>query len=308
MRKVFISYRRADSAQWANKLYGHLSMRFGKDLVFQDVDNIKPGDDFLNTIQQELESSQVFLVIIGPHWLIDAQGHRRLDNAQDVLRMEVTEAVSSKGKVIPVLVGGASMPSLDDLPYPLKPLASREAISLRNEEWVPDIEALIERLREIILPTIDQMPLPYVKNELYQMQLKYFDILDHNAAEALQLAQKTQAHLDRVLPLYPQDPYLKMTRGYIFKNEAMALIRLERYDESETALKNGELIFRTMIEEQPHDESAWNGLGSIEAVRGNYEAALGYINHALKINPHYEDAKSDREQILGILGSGQGPE
>lgn len=304
MSRVFISYRRADSAQWANKLYGHLSMRFGKDLIFQDVDDIKPGDDFLETIHQELKSSQVFLVIIGLHWLIDAQGRHRLDDPQNVLRMEVTESLSSKGTVIPILVDGASMPSSDDLPDPLKPFARRQAkaINLREDKWIPDIEALIERLRELILPTIDQMPLSYAKNELYQMQLQYFDLLDNNTAEALELAQKTQAYLDRVLPLYPQDPNLKMTRGYIFKNEAMALIRMKRYDESETSLKKGEFIFRTMIEEQPRDESAWNGLGSIEAVRGNYEAALSYIDHALKINPHYDAAKSDRKQILRILG------
>lgn len=301
MSRVFISYRRADSAQWANKLYGHLSMRFGKDLIFHDVDDILLGDDFLKTIRRELKSSNIFLVIIGSHWLIDAQGRRRLDDAQDILRMEVAGALSSKGTVIPVLVDGAPMPSSDDLPDPLKPLAMRQAINLKDDNWIPNIEVLIERLRELILPTIDRMPLPYAKKELYQMQLKYFDLLDNNTAEALELAQKTQAYLDRVLPLYPQDTELKMTRGYIFKNEAMGLIRLGRYDESETALKNGELIFRTIINEQPDDESAWNGIGSIEAVRENYDIALGYINHALEINPHYEAAIEDRKQILRYL-------
>ena len=41
MSKVFISYRRADSAEWAKRLYCHLSMRFGEDLIFQDVDDIQ---------------------------------------------------------------------------------------------------------------------------------------------------------------------------------------------------------------------------------------------------------------------------
>jgi len=299
---IFISYRRADSAQWANKLYGHLSMRFGKDLVFQDVDDIKWGDDFLETIRMELRSCLVFLVIIGPHWLTDAQGRRRLDEPQDVLRMEVTEALSSEGTVIPVPVGGADMPLSDDLPDSLKPLARRQAVHLGDDQWIPDIEVLIERLRELVLPTIDQMPLPHAKQELYEMQLRYFDQLDNkNAAEALELAQKTQAYLNRVLPLYPQDSDLKVTRGYLFKNEAMALMRLGRYDESEAALNEGELIFRTMIVERPSDAGAWNGLGSVEAVRGNYEEALGYIDRALEITPDYPEAKQDREQIMSIL-------
>ena len=303
MSRVFISYRRVDSAQWANKVYRHLSMRFGEDLVFQDVDDIEGGDDFLKTIRQELESSQVFLVIIGPHWLIDAQGRRRLDDTQDVLRMEVKEALSSEGTVIPLLVGGAGMPSPEDLPDELKPLAQRQAIHLRDDEWKPDVEALIERLRELVLPTIDQMPLPDAEQELYERQLRYFDLLDNeNAAEALELAQKTQSYLNRVLPLYPQDPDLKVTRGYLFKNEAMALSRLGRYDESEAALNEGELIFRTMIDERPRDAGAWNGLGSIEAVRGNFEKAHEYIDEALKILPDYPAAIQDHEQILARLG------
>jgi hypothetical protein len=107
MSQVFISYRRADSSKWADRLYGHLSMRYGKDLVFQDVDNIKAGDDWIETIGQELASCQVFLVIIGPQWLVDAKGRRRLDEPLDVLRMEVSEALSSNSAVIPLLVGGA---------------------------------------------------------------------------------------------------------------------------------------------------------------------------------------------------------
>ena len=302
MSRIFISYRRADSAQWANKLYGHLSMRFGKDLVFQDVDDIKGGEDFLEAIRKELESCLVFLVVVGPHWLIAGEGRRRLDEPEDVLRMEVTEALSSEGTVIPVLVGGAGMPLSEDLPDSLKPLARRQAIHLRDDQWIPNVGVLIERLRELVLPTTEQMPLPQAKQELYEMQLGYFDLLDNKkAAEALELGQKTQAYLNRVLPLYPQDSELKVTRGYLFKNEAMALMRLGRYDQSEAALDEGELIFRTMIDERPRDAGAWNGLGSVTAVRGNYEEALGYIDRALEIMPGYSAAIRDREQILRIM-------
>jgi tetratricopeptide (TPR) repeat protein len=304
MSRVFISYRRADSAEWAGKLNRHLGIRFGKDLVFQDVDDIKPGDDWLETIRQELESSRVYLILIGPYWLVDAQGRRRLDDPQDILHMEVVEALSSEGIVIPVLLGGASMPPVEDLPDPMRPLARYQAIALREEAWNPDVEGLIERLRELVLPTMEQMPLGDAQQELYEMQVQYFDLLDNNqAAEALELAQKTQAYLDRALPLYPQDPYLKMTRGYLYKNEAMALIRLGRDDESKAALDSGELVFRTMIEERPRDARAWNGLGSVEAVRGDYRMALAYIDCALEIDPDLPAAKRDRKKVVSRLGS-----
>ncbi len=303
MSRVFISYRRRDSADWANKLNRHLAMRYGKDLIFQDVEDIKPGSNWLESIRKELESCEVFLVVIGPQWLIDSEGRRRLDDPQDVLRLEVSEALSSKGTVIPVLVGTAAMPSSGDLPEPLKLLALRQAVRLPDDQWIPSVEALVDRLREIILPRAKDVSLSQAEQELYEKQLQYFNLLDNkSAADALDLAQKTQAYLDRVLPLYPQDAGLKVTRGYLFKNEAMALIRLERYDESKTALNKGESIFRTMLDERPRDAGAWNGLGSIDAVRGNYEKAHQYVDEALKIVPDYPAALEDHERILAHLG------
>jgi tetratricopeptide (TPR) repeat protein len=303
MSRVFISYRRADSASSATKLYRHLSIRFGKDLIFQDVDDIKPGADFLETLRQELKLCQVFLILIGPRWLIDTNGRRRLDDPNDVLRMEVAEALSRDATVLPVLVEGADMPSPESLPEPLQPLSRRQAMSLAEDNWIPNVEALIDRLREIILPRAEDIPLPQAERELYEMQLRYFDLLDRNcAADALDLAQKTQVFLDRVLPLYPQDPNLKVTRGYLYKNEAMALARLGRYNESESALMKGESIFRTMLDERPRDAGAWNGLGSIEAVRGNYEKAHEYVDTALNILPDYPAAQQDHELILQRLG------
>lgn len=195
------------------------------------------------------------------------------------------------------------MPSSDDLPDPLKPLTQRQAVRLREDKWHPDVEALMERLRDIILPTVEDLPLPHANQELYEMQLRYFELLDNeSAAEAFDQAQKTQNYLNRVLPLYPQDPDLKVTRGYLFKNEAMALLRLKRHQEAEDALDQGEAIFRTMIDERPRDAGAWNGLGSIETVRGNFEKAHEYIDEALKILPDYPAAKQDHEQILARLG------
>jgi tetratricopeptide (TPR) repeat protein len=301
MSKVFISYRRADSAEWANRLYRHLSMRFGEDLIFQDVDDIHPGANWLATIQDELHACQLFLILIGPNWLVDKQGRRRLDDPQDILCMEVSEALASKGPVIPTLVGSAEMPLAEVLPEPLKPLALRQAISLKDESWIADVERLIERIRELILPTSSQIPLQTAQQELYELQVQYFKHLDVENAEALKLAQKTQAYLNKVMPLYPQDGTLKVTRGYLFKNEAMALSRLSRNEEAEFALKQGETIFRTMLDEIPDDPSAWNGLGSIAAVRGNYEKALEYIEKALDITPDYPAALQDKKQILDIL-------
>lgn len=317
MSAVFISYRRADSARWAARLNEHIGMRFGNDLVFRDVTDIRPGADFLDALRKELETCRVFLVLIGPHWLITTKGERRLDSPKDILRTEVTHALSAPGTVIPVLVGKARMPAAGDLPRPLRSLVRRQAVTLRPTRWSSDVKALLEELRQLILPSARQLSLARAQTEIYQMQTEYFRLLETKTAKALDLARKGHAYLDRALPLYPQDPELKVTRGYLFKNEAMALIRLDRYEEATRALDRGETVFRTMLRERRRDASAWNGLGSVELVRADLDrlraryrearkrcrAALGYIDRALAIRPDYGPARGDRGQAEALLRS-----
>ncbi len=311
MSGVFISYRRADSSHWANRLVDHLNMRFGKDLVFQDVEDIKLGDDFLQDIRRAIESAEVVLVIIGPSWIKGKLG-QRLHQPRDVVRQEVALSLKSMATVIPILVGGAGMPHANQLPQSIKKLATRNAATLRDNRWRADVATLIERIRELIVPTRDQYSLPQVCQEMYQAQLRFFEILPdkpadtpaaaRRTADALEFAQKILAYLDHVMPLYPQDPYLQVTRGYFFKNKALALLQLNRASEGEAALSEAERVFNTMISERPKDAGAWNGLGSVAATRGNLRQALKYIDRALKIDPTYEIARQDREEILKYLG------
>ena len=301
MPAIFISYRRADSGGWAGRLYDHLSMRFGKDLVFQDFDDIKLGTDFLHVIRTSIKASKVVLVLIGPYWLKDFEGRRRLENPKDVLRIEIEEALSGEQTVIPVLVGGACIPSEDELPESLKHLSKRNALEITDSRWNHDVGQLIERLRELVLLGGDRLPLSQIQKELHQKQLRYFDLLSRSAAEALEFSQKTLAYLDHVSPLYPNDSYLQVVRGYFHKNEAMALRTLGRNEEFEKALNEAERVFDTMISERSEDAGAWNGKGSVEALRGNYQQALHFVDRALDINPNYEAAKRDREEILRRL-------
>ncbi|MGZ4846275.1 MAG: TIR domain-containing protein [Halobacteriota archaeon] len=303
MSRVFISYRRSDSGEWANRLNNHVAMRFGKDLVFRDIESIRPGRNWFESIQKELKACEVFLVVIGPHWLIDQSGRRRLDDPNDVLRTEISEALSRADTVVPILVGNAEMPSSGDLPASIQALAMRQAVSLRDEQWASGIDELLDDLSDLIVPVAEEIPAFRANQELYGMQLRYFDLLENdNAADALELAQKTQRYLNRVMPLYPHDHNMKETRGYIFKNEAMALLQLTRYQEAEKALDESEVIFRTMLEERPRDAGAWNGLGSVEAVRGDYEQAHEYVDKALTILPDYPAARHDHELIIEQLG------
>lgn len=193
------------------------------------------------------------------------------------------------------------MPSAEDLPEAIKSLSTKHAVEFTDSRWNYDVGILIERLRELVIRDRGQISLLQVQQELNQRQQRYFEILPHNTADALELAQKALAFLDTVSPLYPQDPYLQLVRGYFHKNEAMALRDLGRYEHFEKALSEAERIFNTMIRERPQDAGAWNGKGDVEALRGNLNEALHLIDHALEIDPKYEAAKHDREEVLRRL-------
>jgi len=143
---VFISYRRMDSQAEAGRLFDRLEEALGRDRVFKDVDSIRPGENFPEVIARSLRETEVVLVLIGPRWLLvrGDDGQRRLDDPEDFVRLEVEAALASPKRVIPVLVGGAAMPSPDELPETLRPLVQRNAMHLRPDpDFRPDAERIL---------------------------------------------------------------------------------------------------------------------------------------------------------------------
>lgn len=141
MARFFLSYRRDDSAGFAGRLADDLEVRFGAGSVFHDVDDIAPGEDFVNALDRQLRSVDAVLVMIGPRWL-DSAGAARLKDANDFVRREIESALSSGKLVLPLLVGGARMPDQAALPESLQSLARRQAVSLSDADWKRDVEEL----------------------------------------------------------------------------------------------------------------------------------------------------------------------
>ncbi len=145
---IFLSYRRDDSAGHAGRLTDVLEAALGDDAVFQDVEAIAPGTDFVDAIDKAIGRCQAVLVLIGPDWIgaRDAQGNRRLDSDSDFVRMEIVRALERGIRVVPVLVGGAKMPSQVELPPPLRPLARLQAFEISDARWAFDTSQLITAL------------------------------------------------------------------------------------------------------------------------------------------------------------------
>jgi len=145
---LFINYRREDTAPYAGRLYDRLTAHFGEGQVFMDIDQIEPGEDFVEVINSKVGACDIAIVAIGRDWLhaTDASGKRRLDDEEDFVRMEIVAALQRKIRVIPVLVGGAQMPGKHDLPEALAPLSRRNAIELSETRFHADVNRLIEAI------------------------------------------------------------------------------------------------------------------------------------------------------------------
>jgi TIR domain len=145
MAIIFISYRRDDSAGYAGRLHEELEERLGAGQVFRDVEALRPGQDFVEAIDLRLRECRACVAMIGRDWLEarDEAGHRRLDQANDYVRLEIAAALGRPGVlVVPALVGGATMPNPDDLPPEINALGRRQAITLREETWESDVDRL----------------------------------------------------------------------------------------------------------------------------------------------------------------------
>ncbi len=153
MPGVFISYRRDDQPGYAGRLADALASSFGADNVFRDIEDIHPGDDFVLALQKQLRSIDVMLVMIGPAWLTTGRnGGRRLDEPEDFVRMEIENGLRSGKPVLPVLVGGALMPTEKELPATIRALARRQAIVLSDADWPSNVARLVESIHPF-LPT-----------------------------------------------------------------------------------------------------------------------------------------------------------
>jgi hypothetical protein len=141
---IFLCYRRGD-----NQLVGMLSVElqaaFGANNLFQDLSSIPAGADFRTYIRETAAGADVMVVVIGRDWLgaPDADGRRRIDDEDDYVRFEVAVALRSEARVIPVLVGGAKMPSAEELPPDIRPLTRRNVHKLSTTHFREDLDRLM---------------------------------------------------------------------------------------------------------------------------------------------------------------------
>lgn len=208
MPGVFLSYRRNDAGGWAGRLRDHLVLRFGPDRVWQDVDDLPLGVDYLPQILENIATADAVLVVIGPHWLDDGPtgGKARLHDPADVLRLEIENALKKPSACVPTLVGGARMPHASDLPGSIAPLLQRNGIVLNDADWSGAMQLLFEKLQDVVRAarTTDGVAIPDLSGilaQLDQLQGLFFDQLQAaDPAAATATARQALRLLDDQMP------------------------------------------------------------------------------------------------------------
>ena len=140
--KVFISYRREDSADVCARIYDWLTYRLPPGYVFKDVDAIPFGTDFMQYVGALIKQCSVVLLVIGTNWLTPGTG------LSPYIRMEIELALQYKVKIIPILVHEATMPSAQALPPSVESIVSLNAntVHFLDPYFHTDMERLASEL------------------------------------------------------------------------------------------------------------------------------------------------------------------
>jgi len=149
--RIFLCYRRGDTADATDRLHETLARRFSEERLFKDIDDVEPGLDFRDVVGQAVDECDVLLAVIGSRWLTvtDREGRRRLDKPNDPVRLELLMALERKVRVVPVLMHGIEMPTSDELPQALEKLAFTQAMEMSRTRWREDVERLMRLLEKI---------------------------------------------------------------------------------------------------------------------------------------------------------------
>lgn len=139
MNRLFISYRRSDTAVEAHVLKVLLEERIRDLAVFIDTDDIPGGTQWPERLRSELERSAAVIALIGPHWRGPVDAPNRLDDDRDWVRQELeTSLLTKPGALLPVVVGNAR-DQFDALPARIADLAGLQYKPLTADRWADDV-------------------------------------------------------------------------------------------------------------------------------------------------------------------------
>lgn len=149
--KIAISYRRNDVPGTSGRLRDFLTHYFKVQDIFFDISNIKSGQNFERILYEVFSKCNILLIVIGRDWLKDRGGNIYFENSEDWVKKEIVSVLErSNTLIVPILVDGAQMPSLNELPKELRPLLGLTFMKISNDTFYQNTINLVDRLKQYI--------------------------------------------------------------------------------------------------------------------------------------------------------------
>ncbi len=142
---IFISYRRKD---WPIVLL--LTQEFERILgarIFFDRDIDEP--DFAKSLLRNLHSSRIFILIVTENTFIPSRIHSEDDWIQREIREALNEDDESRDKPIVLVQVNTPLPSKKDLPFSIRRVLDKQAVSLNQRSFAEDVDKLINFICQI---------------------------------------------------------------------------------------------------------------------------------------------------------------
>ena len=134
-QEIFISYRRKDTGGYAGRLYDYLKKEYGASNVLFDIEVDATVEELRTWVQRVVPESSVIIVLIGDQWIEDKLKRRRLEDEDDIVRLEIELALNNEIPIIPLLIDGANFPSNSDLPNTIKKICLYKGYEINNNFW-----------------------------------------------------------------------------------------------------------------------------------------------------------------------------
>ncbi len=123
--------------------------------IYRDTSE-RLGVPWPQEIRERCSAADIVLVVIGPKWLEarDQYARRRIDQADDWVRLEIELALASGKTVIPIAFGGQNLPPPEALPESIAELPTRRGTVVRDE-YPDDLQPVLREI-ELHLPEADR--------------------------------------------------------------------------------------------------------------------------------------------------------
>jgi pterin-4a-carbinolamine dehydratase len=151
-QRVFLSYRRSDSADQAIALKIVLEQKLPDVSVFVDTESVNPSERWPDRLTAALDHSSAVVALIGPKWRFGADGTDRFADSKDWVLLELAYALEHKvDAVVPVFFDTTTTTAYRDLPPSLIGMRDIQGLELRRgADWSQNVHRLASSVARIL--------------------------------------------------------------------------------------------------------------------------------------------------------------